>query len=202
MDTLTTKEKLLQAGREEFLAKGYKDASLRAIVKSAGFTLGAFYGYYPSKEALFEELVEGPAEALYGIYAGVQANFVRLPANRQVQELDNSSADGLLEMIELIYVDFDVYKLLFFGASGTRYESYMQRFIDLEIDATHRFIEVLQKRGQVANVDEEIIHILASAMFSGMMEIVDHNMQKEKAVHYITQLRDFYSAGWHRLLGV
>ena len=28
------------------LAKGFKDASLRGIVKEAGFTQGAFYGYY------------------------------------------------------------------------------------------------------------------------------------------------------------
>ena len=202
MESPTTKEKLLRIGKKEFLAKGYKDASLRAIVKQAGFTLGAFYGYYPSKEALFEDIVAETAQALYAIYAGVQADFAALPAGRQVQELDTASADGLVEMIDLIYANFEVCKLLFFGAAGTRYENFMQRFIDLEIEATHRFISVLQKQGQVADVDDEIIHILASAMFSGMMEIVDHDMQKEKAIRYITQLRDFYSAGWHHLLGI
>lgn len=202
MDTPSTKEKLQQVGKEEFLAKGYKDVSLRAIVKQAGFTLGAFYGYYASKEALFEDIVEETAQALYNTYAGVQSDFATLPANQQVQELDTASADGLLDMIDLIYQHFDVCKLLFFCAAGTQYENYMQRFINLEIEATHQFIKVLQTQGQVANVDDEIIHILASAMFSGMMEIVDHNMQKDKAVRYITQLRDFYSAGWHQLLGI
>ena len=39
-----TREKILEVGKREFLAKGFKDASLRHIVKEAGFTQGAFYG--------------------------------------------------------------------------------------------------------------------------------------------------------------
>lgn len=42
-----TQEKILAVGKVEFLAHGFKGASLRAIVKKAGFTQGAFYGYYP-----------------------------------------------------------------------------------------------------------------------------------------------------------
>ena len=54
---LTTLERIHQAAKAEFLEKGYKDASLRNIVKSVGMTTGAFYGYYKSKEDLFEALV-------------------------------------------------------------------------------------------------------------------------------------------------
>ena len=45
------------AAMQEFLKKGFKSASLRNIVKIAGVTTGAFYGYYDSKEDLFESLV-------------------------------------------------------------------------------------------------------------------------------------------------
>ena len=41
----TTLELIHQAAREEFLDKGFKSASLRNIVKKAGVTTGAFYGY-------------------------------------------------------------------------------------------------------------------------------------------------------------
>ena len=37
-----TQEKILAVGKVEFLAHGFKGASLRAIVKKAGFTQGAF----------------------------------------------------------------------------------------------------------------------------------------------------------------
>ena len=49
----TTLQNILEAGKEEFLEKGFKSASLRNIVKTAGVTTGAFYGYFSGKEALF-----------------------------------------------------------------------------------------------------------------------------------------------------
>mgnify|MGYP000010756719 FL=1 len=45
-----TLENIHRAAKAEFLEKGYKDASLRNIVKSVGMTTGAFYGYYKSKK--------------------------------------------------------------------------------------------------------------------------------------------------------
>lgn len=54
---LTTLERIHQAARQEFLAKGFQRASLRKIVQSVGMTTGAFYGYYRSKADLFAALV-------------------------------------------------------------------------------------------------------------------------------------------------
>lgn len=45
-----TLDKIQQAALEEFSEKGFFGASLRQIVKQAGVTTGAFYGYYFSKE--------------------------------------------------------------------------------------------------------------------------------------------------------
>lgn len=56
--TLDTLEKIKQAAMEEFLEKGFLEASLRQIVKRAGVTTGAFYGYFSSKQALFASIVE------------------------------------------------------------------------------------------------------------------------------------------------
>ena len=51
--SVTTLEKIQEAAMAEFLDKGFQGASLRQIVKNAGVTTGAFYGYFSSKEALF-----------------------------------------------------------------------------------------------------------------------------------------------------
>ena len=52
-NTPTTLERIQEAAMTEFLDKGFLGASLRQIVKNAGVTTGAFYGYFSSKEALF-----------------------------------------------------------------------------------------------------------------------------------------------------
>ena len=44
----TTLNRIFSAALQEFLEKGYQSASLRNIVKMAGVTTGAFYGYYKS----------------------------------------------------------------------------------------------------------------------------------------------------------
>ena len=64
--TTATLEKIQEAALAEFLDKGFQGTSLRQIVKNAGVTTGAFYGYFSSKEALFNALVESHATALMG----------------------------------------------------------------------------------------------------------------------------------------
>ena len=50
---ISTLDAILSAAKREFSEKGFQSASLRKIVKDAGVTTGAFYGYYKSKEELF-----------------------------------------------------------------------------------------------------------------------------------------------------
>lgn len=66
----TTLGRILSAAKTEFLEKGFKSASLRNIVKDAGVTTGAFYGYFASKEELFDALVREKYEVFMGMYRG------------------------------------------------------------------------------------------------------------------------------------
>ena len=65
-DALTTRDQIQRAAIREFWEKGFRGASLRQIVKNAGVTTGAFYGYFSSKEALFASIVEPHAAAKIG----------------------------------------------------------------------------------------------------------------------------------------
>ena len=48
-----TRRRLLEAAGSVFAAKGYERASVADIAAAAGFTKGAFYASFPSKEAVF-----------------------------------------------------------------------------------------------------------------------------------------------------
>ena len=67
-----TQQNILKVGKREFLEKGFKDASLRKIVAEAGFTKGAFYGYYPDKTTLFKALVSDAADGLIEQFKAAQ----------------------------------------------------------------------------------------------------------------------------------
>ncbi len=53
-----TKQKLIEAGKKEFFHKGYMRASLRKICTMCKVTTGAFYFFFPNKEALFCNIVD------------------------------------------------------------------------------------------------------------------------------------------------
>jgi len=52
-----TRQKLLEAAEEVFGTRGYDSASIGDITRTAGVAQGTFYLYFPSKQAVFAELV-------------------------------------------------------------------------------------------------------------------------------------------------
>ncbi|MEZ2332924.1 TetR/AcrR family transcriptional regulator [Mesorhizobium sp. RCC_202] len=62
------REELLDHAQALFLTHGYDRASLNDVIAAAGISKGAFYHYFPSKEALLEALAERFArQALAGV---------------------------------------------------------------------------------------------------------------------------------------
>lgn len=53
-----TREKLLDAAEEIFGTHGFHGTSIVDITRAAGVAMGTFYVYFPSKEAIFVELVK------------------------------------------------------------------------------------------------------------------------------------------------
>ena len=90
----TTLERIHRAAFEEFLEKGFKSASLRNIVKKVNMTTGAFYGYYNSKEELFEALVDEHYQYLINCFKKAQRDFAGIPyeLSRIISERSPDSA--------------------------------------------------------------------------------------------------------------
>jgi AcrR family transcriptional regulator len=198
-----TKQRILDCGKAEFLKNGYKNASLRSIAKAAGVTTGAIYGYFPDKSTLFDALVSKPAGLLLDRYLKVHTEFAKLSAAEQVSEMNNIGQSHMPWMVELIYGHFDVFKLIVCCSDGTEYSGYVDRLVEVEVESTYQFINTLQDAGyKIHSVDDDLMHLLANAFFSGLFEVVAHDMLKEKAEGYITRLHEFYTAGWNRILGM
>jgi AcrR family transcriptional regulator len=59
-----TKQELLAAARKVLAEKGYHSAKILDIAAAADIGVGTFYLYYPTKDALFLELIEETARLL------------------------------------------------------------------------------------------------------------------------------------------
>ena len=53
-----TRQKLLQAAKEEFARQGFEKANINQISLSAGFAKGTIYNYFESKRMLMMELID------------------------------------------------------------------------------------------------------------------------------------------------
>ena len=197
-----TLEKIQQAALEEFSEKRFLGASLRQIVKNAGVTTGAFYGYFSSKEALFASLVEPHAAALMGRFMEAQTCFAELPEEEQPAHMGESSGRYVEWMVDYICQHRQPVKLLLCRAEGTSYEHFVHNMVEQEVDYTLRYMDVLRHLGlDVPELSRSLCHIIASGMFNGLFEIAVHDMPREQALRDVDQLRDFYTAGWLKLMG-
>ena len=186
----------------EFLDKGFQGASLRQIVKNAGVTTGAFYGYFSSKEALFATIVEPHASTLMSRFMEAQTTFAELPEEEQPQHMGVESRDYVAWMVDYICAHREPVKLLLCRAEGTSYEHFVHNMVEAEVEYTQRYMEVLRRLGRdIPVLDKSLCHIIASGMFNGIFEIVVHDMPRDQAMRDVDQLRDFYTAGWLKLMG-
>lgn len=203
MENFETKKKIQEVGKREFLKKGFKDASLNHIVAEAGFTKGAFYGYYTDKAALFEDLVSEAAEGLVNQFKAAQeAHFDLIPENQAAQSRELST-QYLRHFLEYIYEHFDAFKLILCCADGTKYENYIHDLVELDVARTEQYFTALRNQGNLkGNVSPELHHMITSAYFTAVFETIVHEMPHDKAIGYIEELATFFNSGWNGLLHI
>ncbi len=198
----TTLEKIYEAARREFAEKGFKSSSLRNIVNTAGVTTGAFYGYFSSKEELFDSIVSEKYETFLNMFRQAQKTFTELDPEDQADNIGVISGNCLLEMMKYAFKFKEEFRLILCSSQGTKYENIIDDMVRIEIDATHAFARVMETLGHPKyNVDPFLEHILVSGLFTAFFELIIHDTKADKAEECLNELRDFYTAGWKKIMG-
>ena len=198
----TTLERIHQAAKAEFLEKGYKDASLRNIVKSVGMTTGAFYGHYKSKEELFEALVCEHYAYLLDCFQKAQKDFANLPHAQQPEVMGDISGACMFEMLHYAYEHLEECKLILCCSEGTKFSGLIDEMVEIEVEGTHAYLKVLEELGRPSpQIDPALEHILITGMFHTFFELVIHEMPLQDAENYVREMRAFYTAGWLKTMG-
>lgn len=202
MPAESTLTRIHQAAKAEFLEKGFRGASLRNIVKSVGMTTGAFYGYYKSKEELFEALVGEPHDYLIGRFKDAQREFAQLPHEQQPEVMGDISGLCMYDMLHYAYAHLEECKLILCCSEGTRFSGLIDEMVEIEVESTHTYLAVLNELGRPSpKIDPKLEHILITGMFYTFFELVIHEMPLRDAENYIREMRAFYTAGWMKIMG-
>ena len=197
----TTLENIHRAAKAEFLEKGYKDASLRNIVKSVGMTTGAFYGYYKSKEELFEAIVGEHYEYILDCFQKAQKEFADLPHEQQPEVMGDISGACMFDMLHYAYEHLEECKLILCCSEGTRFSGLIDEMVKIEVEGTHAYQRVLEELGRPSPpLDPTLEHILITGMFHTFFELIIHEMPLKDAENYVREMRAFYTARWMKIM--
>lgn len=198
-----TQRNILLTAKRHFLSDGLTGASLRNIVKDAGLTTGAFYKYYPTKEALFDALTDPYLEHIYEIYDQVVSEFEKLSADDQTKNMASISDEGMEQMLDYVYDHYDNFKLLLKCGDSGKYEDFIYGMVDREIKSSHRYLEKMKEDGvEVPVVDDSLMHMIYTGFFSSIFQIIEHDIDRITAKENIKQLKQFNIGGWERLWNV
>lgn len=193
-------EKLMECAKEEFLLNGYENTSLRTIAEKAGSSKGAIYIRYPDKESMYRSLVQPVADGFCELLQSVLNQFSAMSGEEQTKQMRRHSDDGFVKVVDYLYEYFDEFKLLFTSGENTIYQEFIHRVVELDTGCTEKYIEVSGNDAiSSGRLTPELSHLLSSAFYTGMFEVVIHDMPKAQAIEHIQKMRRFYTAGWQTI---
>ncbi len=203
MKSNAIRENILKSAKTEFMEKGFMDASMRTIAERAGYTTGMLYSRFADKDQIFCALVEEGSGILYDYFVDAQETFAAYEPERQKNDMHAYVDQKVDHMIDILYEHLDAFRLIVCKSAGSSYERYIDKLVAIEMKHTTRYVELLRDMGQaVPELREDFSHMISSALFNGMFEVVAHDLPKEDAATYIKQLQAFFNAGWDRILGL
>jgi AcrR family transcriptional regulator len=160
-----TRELLLDAAARTFAAKGFAGASVDEIAQAAGYTVGALYSNFGSKERLFVELMRSRAgdrvdEAIRIMNDGDLGDHDRL---RALGRMLVNVADKDLDFVPL-QAEFWLY------AVRNREAMAQLALPGPQHDAMRPMIEdALRRRGREHDVSADAVSTIVRALFQGLV---------------------------------
>ena len=189
-------DRLLDCAKTEFLEKGFKDASLRVIAENANTSTGSIYTRFGGKEGLFDAIVRTTADSFVNKFCNELEIFDSMPAISWEKMLAYTAKRQSI-LTDMIYDDFSAFKLLVCHAEGTIFSDFIHTIVVADVNYTLKYIDMIGNDAIVSKrLTPALLHMLCSSYWSGVFEMVVHDMSKENASVYIHQLTRFFQCGW------
>lgn len=190
-------ERLLDCATQEFLEKGYQNASLRNIADAAKTSTSSIYVRFGDKAGLFNAITGTACEAFLTAVEDAVRRFNESDPAKTFDEMIACKTSLVNGVIDVLYERFDAFRLLALKAEGYALKDFINQVADIELRQTRLYIDAIHSDVlSSGRMPEELMHSLVCAYWTGVFEIVTRNMPKDKALVYFTKLRRFFQKGW------
>lgn len=182
-----TREHLIEAATQEFLAQGFEKASLRKICEKAGVTTGALYFFFENKEDLFCQIVEP-----------VLAQIEKLGKELVDTERNDISLgpDMDKKLMEMLWRNRREVQLLLEKSAGTGYSDFKNKIYS---QMEWVFSEFFQEFGNMGH-EKELIRILVEMRMKGYIELINGEYSMEEMLRLTEMVGCYADSGFQSLM--
>jgi len=191
---------ILQTARDEFIRKGFKDASMRDIAKVSDVGLSNIYNYFRSKDEIFAAVVKPARDSLYVFVSDkhteryIDFNFM---STMSYQE------ETVEDYIRLLEKYKEEYCLLLFHSEGSSLKNFREDLTEYLTEVSFNHMKLVEKHfPHVRPVSPFFVHALCAFMVSVVGEIITHDLSREKIREFFREYFKFEIAGWRELIGL
>jgi AcrR family transcriptional regulator len=192
---------ILSSAREEFILKGFKDASMRDIAKRADVGLSNIYNYFENKDAIFKEILTPAVTCIIHLFDKNHAIQVISPKKLISGEQNNEMIQDYMNLVEKYNTEF---RLLLFKSQGSSLENFRDLYTDHITETVVEYSNQLKTMYPQANtnISKFFIHTCASWLVSIIGEIVTHNLTQQEIADFFKEYVTYTAAGWKELIGM
>ncbi len=193
-----TKERILKCAKEEFLKNGFVNANLRDIATKSKATTGAIYNHFKGKDGLFNAIVENFANELLNLFIKLH-NEVADTYDFESAQTFNDVGQGTFTVLDMIYNNFELSKLLFCCSTGTKFEKFVDEMILIEEKSSLKAIQ--NTNFNKSKINLFFLHVISTSGINNMLEAIRHDLTRQEAFEYMAKVQKFYYAGSKEILG-
>jgi len=194
------RQRILDAGRKEFLEHGFQGANMRAIAREAGCALSNMYNYYENKDALFCAIA---TPCLESFFQSIEKARQRLPQQGEYLLSFEDRRAHFMTAIEFLESHREDLILLVLKSEGSTAHQWQDAAITAYESVWFNYIEFLRRNrpheyGQA--ISEFFVHNIARFYFNTLVQFLKEDLTREQMRAYVEELMRYAHGGITALL--
>lgn len=192
--------RILESARQEFLALGFENASLKHICENAEVTTGALYKRYSGKEALFCAVVADTVADLNAVVREKSSLPLAELSDEALIEAWNMDEGYMMWWFQYLYDRHDGFVLLLKCTEGTCYSNFQHDWVEGMTEATYQYyLEARRRELTRTDISRKELHVLLTAFWTTIYEPFIHDFTWEQIEQHNKLVCDLFN--WYRVLG-
>ncbi|MCR4856558.1 MAG: TetR/AcrR family transcriptional regulator [Erysipelotrichaceae bacterium] len=184
------RQAIITAAKEEFLERGYEDASMRSIAQKAGITVGNIYRYFDNKDDLNRQILAQTSDDIKDLLRSFRIDSLSKQPRVFDMSLDNQDLNELMNrftdsMVDLYFRKRSEFNIILCNEDlNGRIRKWFSDSFGTLIYQKYSYADQRQMREYLSSAYSE-------AVFAGMKDIFMKGIEDEKTLRLI--LKNFLS---------